>query len=235
MAAGFLAGVRLPEDIERGAVGGPRFSTTVLELESGFEKRNANWSETRGEWDVGYGLLQKFQADPASTKLDLDEIINYFYVVRGRACSFRFKDFSDFEIGIEQGIDLANPQTIGFGDDATTLFQAFKRYSFGGFTFDRTITKLVGSTTRVYLDGVLQTLTTHYTLDEDRGQINFVTAPASTGGTGPGGEEVVAIRSEFDAHVRFDTDSLDVNMAIFNAGSWPSIPLIELRGNGIDS
>lgn len=231
---GFLTGVRLPEEVERGAIGGPRFNTTVLELESGDEKRNMNWTQTRGEWDVGYGILLKFQADPTSARLDLDDIVHLFYVVGGRAFTFRFKDWLDFEVGQENGVDLANPQTIGFGDDSTTQFQVFKRYSVAGFTFDRTITKLVGSTTRVYLEGVLQTLTTDYTIDEDRGLVDFVTAPASTGGSGPGGEEVVAIRTEFDVHARLDTDDMKASIEMFNAGSWPNIPIVEVRGNGLD-
>lgn len=231
-----LIGVQLPEDIERGALGGPRFNTTVLSLDSGFEKRNINWLDTRAEFDIGYGLLRKFQDDPASVDLDLDTLINLFYVANGKAHSFRFKDFADFEIGMENGVDLTSPQLIGLGDDVTTQFQVFKRYAFAGgaTTHDRFLTKLVASTVRVYLDGVLQTLTTHYTVDADRGNINMVTAPASTGGTGPSSEELLAIRTEYHNHVRFDTDALDVNMEIFTAGSWPSFPVIELRENGVD-
>ncbi len=231
-----LLGVRLPEEIERGALGGPRFNTSVLSLDSGFEKRNKNWIDTRGEWDLGYGLLKKFNADPLDVEVDLDQIMSLFYVANGMADSFRFMDFSDFEIGMENGVDLANPQTIGFGDDVITTFQVFKRYTFPGTssTHDRFLTKLVGSTVRVYLEGVLQTLTTHYTVDADRGNIVMVTAPASTGGSGPGDAEILAIRTEFDNHVRFNTDALDVNMQLFNSGSWPSFPIIELRENGVD-
>lgn len=231
-----LVGVKLPEEIEKGALGGPRFNTSVLTLDSGFEKRNKNWIDTRGEWDIGYGLLKKFNADPLSIEVDLDQIVNLFYIANGMADSFRFLDFSDFEIGMENGVDLANPQTIGFGDDVITQFQVFKRYSFPGAvaTHDRFLTKLVESTVRVYLEGTLQTITTHYTVDADRGNINMVTAPASTGGSGPGGEEILAIRTEFENHVRFNTDALDVNMELFSAGSWPSFPIIELRENGLD-
>lgn len=231
----FLTGVRLSENIERGALGGARFNTSVLELDSGFEKRNINWSIPRGEWDVGFGLLLKFQEDPADMKLDLDELINFFYVVQGKAFSWRFKDWSDFEIGYENGTALA-AQLLALGDDTTTVFQIFKRYSFAGRVFDRTLTKIAeDSSLQVFLDGVLQVGGgTDYTADLDRGTITFVTAPASTGGTGPSGEEVVTFRTNFDAHVRLDTDDLKVNMEIFNAGSWPNVPIIELRGNGID-
>jgi uncharacterized protein (TIGR02217 family) len=230
-----LVGVRLPEEIERGAIGGPRFNTSVLTLDSGFEKRNVNWIDTRGEWDLGYGLLDKFRDNPASVEIDLDQIISMFYVANGMANSFRFMDFADFEIGMENGVDI-DAQAIGFGDDVLTTFQVFKRYSFPGavVTHDRFLTKLVGSTVRVYLEGVLQTLTTHYTVDEDRGTILMVTAPASTGGSGPGGTEILSIRTEYDNHVRFNTDALDINMQIYNAGSWPTFPIIELRENGLD-
>jgi len=234
--ATFLTGLKLPEEVERGALGGPRFNTTVLELDSGFEKRNSNWVDTRGEWDLGYGLLQKFQEDQASAELDLNTLIKMFYVCQGKRYSFRQKDWSDFEIGMENGVDETSPQLIHLGDGTTTQIQVFKRYSHPdtATTFDRYLTKIVGSTVRVYLDGVLQTLTTHYTVDEDRALITMVTPPAATGGTGPGGEEQVQIRCEFDCHVRFDTDALDVNMEVFNAGSWPSFPTIELRSNGLD-
>lgn len=233
MATGFLTGVQLPTDIERGAIGGPRFNTTVLELDSGFEKRNINWSQTRGEWDVGYGLLLKFVEDPSSVKLDVDTLLHFFYSVNGKAFSWRFKDWSDFEIGMENGVDI-DRQFIGLGDDVTTQFQVFKRYQFGSApVFDRIITKLVDGTVRVYLDGVLQTEPGDYTADDDRGLINFVTAPASSGGTGPGGEELVEIRTEFDSHVRLDTDDLKISMEMFNAGAWPNIPVVELRGTGL--
>lgn len=228
---GFITGARLPEDIERGAVGGPRFNTTVLELESGFEKRNVNWTQARGEWDVGYGLLLKFEEPGSNFSVVLDDLINFFYIMQGKAFSFRFKDWSDYEIAIQNGVDQT-PQQIGLGDDSTTTFQVFKRYASAGTIFDRTITKLVSGTVEVFIDGVKQV--SGFTVDHDRGLVDFTVAPASTGGTGPGGEEVVAVRCEFDVHARFDTDDLKMNMEVFNAGSWPNIPVVELRGNGID-
>lgn len=226
----FFPGIRLPEEIERGAVGGPQFNTTVLTLASGFEKRNQEWSQPRFAWDIGYGLLRKFQADPLSTTLDVDQIIHIFYSVGGRANSFRFKDWSDFQIGRELSTDIP-AQTIGLGDDTTTVFQVFKTYTQGGFSFNRTVTKLVSGTVDILLDGVVQA--SGFTLDVDRGTVTFSTAPASTGGTGPSGEVVIALRCEFDVHVRFDTDDLQINMQTFNAGSLPSIPLVGLRGTGL--
>jgi len=233
----YLVGVRLNENIERGALGGARFNTSVLQLDSGFEKRNINWSVPISEFDIGFGLLLKFQVDPADVQLDVDELINFFYIVNGMGHSFRMKDWSDFEIGYENGSTTGiSRQFLGLGNDVKTDFQIFKRYAFGGQTFDRTgLTKMVDNNKVVLtLDGLLQNNPADYTIDADRGLFKFVTAPASTGGTGPGGEELLEFRCEFDLHGRLDTDDLKVNLEMFNAGSWPNIPWVELRGNGID-
>lgn len=227
--AGFLSGVRLPEDVERGAVGGPRFDTTVLSLDSGFEKRNVNWSQARGEWDIAYGLREMF--DPDSNQVTaLNEVQTLFYVVQGRGFSFRFKDHGDFEIAKEDGVDK-DPQQIGLGDGTTTEFQVFKRYSDSGVNFDRTITKLVDGTVEVFVDGVAES--GGHTVNNDTGVITFDTAPSGSGGTGPGGEELIAVRCEFDAHVRFDTDHLQLAMEIEVKGEIPSITLVEVRGTGL--
>jgi len=236
----YLSGVRLDENIERGALGGTRFNTSVLELESGFEKRNINWSVPRAEFDIGFGLLLKFQQDPADTKVDVDQLINFFYVVNGKAHSFRMKDWSDYEIGYENGSTAGvGRQLLGLGDGTTTDFQIFKRYVVAGNVFDRTgLTKIVdNSKVELRKDGVLLTQgagPSQYVLDADRGLFKMNTAPAATGGTGPSGEELLEFRCEYDLHMRLDTDDLKINMEMFNAGSWPNIPCVELRGNGID-
>jgi uncharacterized protein (TIGR02217 family) len=216
---------RLPDDIERGAVGGPMFKTTVLELESGFEQRNIDWSQVRGEWDISYGVLAM---EDNLQGVYIHQVRDFFYARNGKAHSFRFKDWSDFEIG-DPGDPAADNQIIGLGDDATSAFQVFKRYGSGGYNYDRTITKLVAGTYFVYLDGALQTEATHYTVDLATGVVTFVTPPASTGGTGPGGEQVVSIATEFDLQVRFDVDHLQMSVLLFNVGSIPNMPLREVR------
>jgi uncharacterized protein (TIGR02217 family) len=224
--------VQLPQEIESGAIGGGMFNTTIFEAASGYEQRNINWSLPRGEWDVGYGLLQKFN-EAGDNQVYVDDLTNFFYARRGRAHSFRFRDWLDYDIG-DQDDAVNTKQQIGLGDDVTTLFQVFKRYSSGGTNFDRTIYLLESTPTLfVYLDGTLQTLTTHYTVDLNTGLVTFVTAPASTGGTGPGGEEVVSVVTRFHNHVRFDTDHLQISMRTFIAGEWPRIPLREVSGAGV--
>ena len=127
--------VRFPDNIAYGATGGPEFATTVVATGSGHEKRNVNWSEARGRWDVASGLKKQAQ---------IDELIAFFRARRGKAYGFRFKDWTDFK---------ATGQLLGTGDDAQTEFQLVKHYPSGSVIEARTITKPVAGTVQVYKDG----------------------------------------------------------------------------------
>jgi len=66
---------RFPDDISRGARGGPERRTQVVELASGFEERNASWAQSRRRFDVAYGIRR---AD------DLARVVAFFEARRGR-------------------------------------------------------------------------------------------------------------------------------------------------------
>jgi uncharacterized protein (TIGR02217 family) len=117
--------IRFPDKIAYGATGGPEFATTVVVTGAGHEQRNVNWAEARGRWDVGTGLKHQQQ---------LDALIAFFRARKGRACGFRFKDWTDFEAVV---------QLIGIGDDVTTEFQLIKRYPSGSAIEIHTIMKPV--------------------------------------------------------------------------------------------
>lgn len=208
---------RLPDGIERGAQGGPAFKTSIFPLDSGFEKRNIDWADTKGDWDVAFGIR------PMSGILlegTLDDLRDFFYARRGRAHSFRFKDWGDYKIG-----DPDNPtvefQQIGVGDTTTTTFQIIKTYG-DSVTYDRTVTKPVSGTATILLDGVVDGTAT---VDFDTG-IATVTPP-------PAGGVLVQVATEFDNHVRFDDDQFVATVELFDSGSWPNIRIVELRGTGV--
>jgi uncharacterized protein (TIGR02217 family) len=67
--------VRFPDNIAYGATGGPEFATTVVATGAGHEKRNVNWAEARGRWDVASGLKKQAQ---------IDELIAFFRARRGK-------------------------------------------------------------------------------------------------------------------------------------------------------
>lgn len=201
--------VRLPENVESGAVGGPSFKTTVLALSSGYEKRNIEWEKTKGAWDVGYGI---------ETKEDFSEVLEFFYTRQGRAHSFRFKDWSDFELP---------QQVIGITDGSTAAFQTTKTYSSGSVDFSREITKLVSGTITVWVNSIIiveGTGTGQYQIDLLTGIVTLGSTLAAQSSTN------VEIECEFDIPVRFDSDSMEVNMQVFNAGSIPQIAIVEVRG-----
>ena len=72
--------IRFPKNISYGSAGGPGYSTSVIEVRSGAEKRNANWDYPRCEYDVSYGIRKQD---------DLESLIEMFHVAGGRAHSFQ--------------------------------------------------------------------------------------------------------------------------------------------------
>ena len=202
--------VRFPDDISRGARGGPERRTQIVELASGDEERNASWANSRRRYDAAYGIRR---AD------DLAAVVAFFEARNGRLYGFRFKDWADYKSCLPSGTPAATDQTIGTGDGATTDFQLVKVYSSGSQSWTRTITKPVDGTVMVAIDGT--EVTSGWSVDTTTGIVSFTTAPAS-------GAAITA-GFEFDVPVRFDTDTLDVTLDIERLGSITSIPLIEVR------
>ena len=196
---------QFPSDISFGAVGGARFSTDIIRTFGGYEQRNSNWNYPLGEWNVGHGVKNAAQ---------LDALIAFFWARKGRHVGFRFKDWSDYKV---------TAGNIGTGDGATANFQLRKQYTSGGVTINRSIKKPVSGTVNVYVNGVLKTITTHFTVNTTTGTITF------TGGNIPSAGQVITSDFEFDVPARFDTDKIDVSLDSFQIGSWPNIPVVELR------
>ncbi|PPB79398.1 uncharacterized protein (TIGR02217 family) [Albidovulum inexpectatum] len=202
--------VRFPDNISRGARGGPERRTQVVELASGGEERNASWANSRRRYDVAFGIRR---AD------DLAAVVAFFEARNGRLYGFRFKDWADWKSCLPSGTPSPTDQAIGTGDGVTTDFQLVKAYASGGQTWTRTITKPVAGTVRVAVDGVEQF--SGWSVDTTTGIVSFTTAPAT-------GAAITA-GFAFDTPVRFDTDTLDVTLDIERLGSITAIPLLEIR------
>ncbi len=61
-------------------------------------------------------------------------------------------------------------------------------------------------------------MTSGFTVDTTTGLVSFAAAPSGA----------VTAGYQFDCAVRFDSDALSVNLASFQAGEVPSIPLTEI-------
>ena len=202
--------VRFPDNISRGARGGPERRTQIVEMASGDEERNGSWADSRRRYDASYGIRK---AD------DLAVVTAFFEARRGRLYGFRWKDWVDYKSGLPSASPTAVDQPLGTGNGLATTFQLVKLYTSGAQSWTRTITKPVAGTVTLALNGVTQI--TGWTVNTTTGLVTFVAAPA------PG----VAITAgfEFDVPVRFDTDTLDVTLDFERLGSITSIPLIEVR------
>jgi len=202
--------VRFPDNISRGARGGPERRTQIVEMASGDEERNGSWADSRRRYDASYGIRK---AD------DLAAVTAFFEARRGRLYGFRWKDWADYKSGLPSANIAPTDQPIGTGSGGTTSFQLVKPYTSGAQSWTRTITKPVAGTVALALNGV--TLITGWTVNTANGVVTFAAAPA------PG--TTITAGFEFDVPVRFDTDTLDVTLDFERLGSSTSIPLIEVR------
>lgn len=113
--------VLLELDFDYGQVGGAEFDTVIETTASGREYPTPRWSEARGKWQVGQrGVL----------KSELDYLIAFFRLRRGRYYGFRMKDWSDFE-ATDQAVTL----------DGSPTAQLVKRYQDVAAFEDRIIKK----------------------------------------------------------------------------------------------
>ncbi|MDF2367500.1 DUF2460 domain-containing protein [Sneathiella sp.] len=196
--------VRFPTRVSYGAIGGPRFSTTVQILNSGFEQRNINWAQARREYTVDIS---------PSRGEEWTAVLNFFHARRGRAYGFRLKDFSDF---------VMSEQSIGTGDGATTQFQIFKRYIDDDALappYDRELKKIVAGTVDVSVGG--SPMASGWSVDETTGILTFDSAPAT--------DADIAVACEFDVPVRFDTDLMQAAIPGPDIHHWQSVKLVEIR------
>jgi len=155
--------VRFPDNISRGARGGPERRTQIVELASGDEERNASWANSRRRYDVAYGIRR---AD------ELAIVVAFFEARNGRLYGFRFKDWGDHKSCLPSGTPSPIDQVIGTGDGAATEFQLVKRYTSGAQSWTRTIAKPVAGTVRIALADVEQL--SGWSVDTTIGVVTFI-------------------------------------------------------------
>lgn len=198
--------VRLPTTVEKGVRGGPMFNTSVLRTDGGVTSTNQNWVYPLYSGQAGYGIR---------TKEDMFDVLDFFYARRGRYRGFLFRDWSDYE--------LVN-EVIGTGDGVEDDFQIVRTYTDTISSFLRPISRPIefnttgGPDLNVYVGGVLQGLSA-WSL-QPGGIIHFTVPPASGS---------ITINGEFDIPVQFGSDHLPLEMELWNVGTIPQIPIIEVR------
>lgn len=199
--------VRLPTSVEKGVRGGPMFNTSVLRTDGGVTSTNQNWTYPLYSGQAGYGIR---------TKEDMFDVLDFFYARRGRYRGFLFRDWSDYEL-----VD----EVIGTGDGSEDDFQIVRTYTDSISSFIRPISRPIefnttgGPDLTVKVAGVTVGLA-NWSLQP--GGIIHLSTPPTLG-------QIVTVNGEFDIPVQFGSDHLPLEMELWNVGTIPQIPIIEVR------
>lgn len=200
--------VQFPTTVSRGASSKPRRITDIVTLRSGAEERNTIWANSRRTFDVGIGLRNLE---------DVYVVEEFWEGRRGPLRSFRFKDWSDFK-------SVSPNTTISDTDEAlsqltSTTYQLQKVYSSASNPWTRAVTKPVSGTVIIRDNTGSLTEGVDFTVNHLTGIVTFNVAPTGTPTAG----------FEFDVPVRFQDDTIEINVELFNVGSMPAIILVEVR------
>jgi uncharacterized protein (TIGR02217 family) len=188
-----------------GTTGGPTFSTQVSQGRSGFEQRNANWTHSLSEFELGERPLLQSEVDA------LNALIRVF---QGKLVGFRFKDWTDYRVTPQQG-------QLQLITGTTNQYSLWKQYTTpGGNTALRPISKPVANTVKLYDGGAQQTA---FTVNSD-GTVTLNCMPQSG----------LSWSGQFDVPVRLDVDKLKIGFKAGNPDQQAafylySLPLVELR------
>ena len=204
--------VRFPASISFGSMGGIERRTEIVELVSGHEERNSPWAHSRRRYDAGLGVRSLD---------DLDAVLAFFEARRGRLYGFRWKDWLDHKSCAPSGVVSPFDQKLVATSLPTTRWKLVKTYRDAAGDYARPIVKPVAASVRVAVDGVELAPGEEFVVNPVTGDVEMAAAP-------PIGAAVTA-GFEFDVPARFDNDVIEVNLAAFEAGEIPSIPVIEVR------
>lgn len=153
---------RFPTGIRPQPRGGPGFSTTIVELSSGHEQRNLNWSQARRRYVIDQRTW---------TAADWETLLGWFHAHYGAGHGFRMKDWADYQVTYANGLLGA-----GVGTGLPT-YQLGRLYSAGSLAQLRTISKPVAGTVSVKRGGVAVTFGAgagQISVDTTTGIISFV-------------------------------------------------------------
>ncbi|MCF6370479.1 DUF2460 domain-containing protein [Rhizobium halophilum] len=204
--------VRFPLRLALGTSGGPVRRTDIVSLSNGRENRNARWRDSRRSYDAGSGI---------KSVAELYAVLEFFEARRGPLHGFRFRDPLDWKSCGPDAAVSAMDQVIGTGDGEVAVFPLVKTYGDAGANWVRRIAKPVAGTVVVSVEGVVQAPET-FAIDAAAGMVTFAAGRVPEPGA------MVRAGFEFDVPVRFDTDRIDVDLAHFDAGRIPTIPLTEI-------
>lgn len=175
------------------------YSTDVITTTNGNEQRNINWLKSRNYYELSTAI---------NNPKDIETIITFFRLHRGKAQAFRFRDWTDYKV---------TDQILNSHGNGLNQYQLIKTYQLNKDTDVRLINKPVPNTIKITINGnECRGFTSNY----DNGIITLLDKIPKNA--------VIRANFEFDVWVRFDTDDLKIS-SLSNADSNVRIPLIEVK------
>ncbi|ETO91083.1 MAG: hypothetical protein P857_158 [Candidatus Xenolissoclinum pacificiensis L6] len=194
--------IRFPENISAYTQGGPSFSTEIVQSANGLEQRYSKWYNPINTYNVSHGI---------KTQQQMEQLLKFFYVHKGRYCGFRFKDILDY---------YAHMEHIGTTDGISQKYQIIKKYQIENMVYIRKIFKPVPNTVSIQLENkTLQP--TEYSIDHTQGLIIFNTIPQE--------KQKIFVSYEFDVPVRFESDQFTGMVSAKGFYTWNNIILQEIK------
>jgi uncharacterized protein (TIGR02217 family) len=136
--------------------GGPEFSTQIVSLMSGRERRNAQWAQARHKYTLPFSNI---------TPREYAGIKQMHLACRGRLNGFRFRDELDYSV---------EDEVFATGDGAEVSFQLLKQSTRGGVHYLRRVFAIADG--EVYANGER---VFDFQVDSRRGVVTFPTPPAA--------------------------------------------------------
>ncbi len=202
----------LDPTISLGSTFGPGFKHSVIEMVNGQQEATSYMTQARHRFDFVKQVMKTKTQGPLKSF--------YLAVAHGLSNGFLVKDWSDYmttqhgsEIGEGAVAVSATDQTFGFGDGSTKVFQLYKRYISGAYSYVHTIRKPVSGTVLISHNNVTQS--SGFTIDYTTGEVTYSTAPALGVVLKWGGHFYVPCKfdKEIDDLLEMSIDEWDANSA----------------------
>lgn len=162
-----LIGIAFP--VERD----PNWSTFIQEMINGKTTRIQLYTYPRYKYTVPFSYLGANSY--AATQTDWQQLQAFYNQVAGPVVPWHWNDPYDNSV---------TTQSIGTGDGTTTVFNFVRTLAAGSYSSTEPTQDVTATNLKIYVNGVLQTITTDYTLVTDPNwgfiyAVQFVTAPAN--------------------------------------------------------
>jgi uncharacterized protein (TIGR02217 family) len=213
--------IKLPESISYLSEGGPRFLTNISSSNNLYEYRSQKILEPTMIYKIHYSKLNKYM---------IQELISFFYITKGRRYSFRFKDFLDFEVVIQNKNNntkniyknyIVIEKNISYNNIVWAFcIQLQKNYVFNNIVYSKKITKPIASTIKFFNNDDEFNIENKFEIDENKGLL-YIEKEFDINN--------FDIEFEFDTCVRFNSDLLMISNIYNGVFDSKNIELIEVK------